>query len=213
MAIRSVRRQATNPGAVSGTSTASPIYVDSDDNILKIIPASTGTTEVQVVDASSTQTLTNKTLTAPVMTNPVVTSAPVNHTTGTLTLVAATHAFKTVTLNVSAGCTIQLPAASGTGNKYRFFVGTTSATGYVFSPTGDDTLFGSAHVGDTGDSAAAIADLFHTAAGNNTVTGHTANGSGVKGSTLEFEDVTADEWAVDIVGQGAADPANPFSTV
>ncbi len=58
MAIRNVRRQATNPLAAPGTPTTAPIYVDSDDNILKIIPAGSGTTEVQVLDASSTQTIT-----------------------------------------------------------------------------------------------------------------------------------------------------------
>lgn len=47
------------------TPTHAPLNVDSDDNILKFIPAGSGTTEVQIVDASSTQTLTNKTLTAP----------------------------------------------------------------------------------------------------------------------------------------------------
>lgn len=61
MAIRNIRRHASNPGAYPGTPTSAPIYVDSDDNILKIIPAGSGTTEVQVIDASSTQTLTGKT--------------------------------------------------------------------------------------------------------------------------------------------------------
>lgn len=51
---------------------AAPIYVDSDDNILKYIPAGSGTTEVQVLDASATQTLTNKTLTSPVVNTPTV---------------------------------------------------------------------------------------------------------------------------------------------
>jgi hypothetical protein len=64
MAIRNIRRQATNPLAAPGTPTSAPIYVDSDDNILKMIPAGSGTTEVQVIDASSAQTLTNKTITS-----------------------------------------------------------------------------------------------------------------------------------------------------
>lgn len=62
MAIRNIRRQATNPGAYPATPTAAPIYVDSDDNKLKMIPAGSGTTEVEIVDASSTQTLSNKTI-------------------------------------------------------------------------------------------------------------------------------------------------------
>ena len=57
MAIRNIRRQATNPGAISGSTNAAPIYVDSDDNILKIIPAGSGTTEVQIIDATSAQTI------------------------------------------------------------------------------------------------------------------------------------------------------------
>ena len=59
--IRSIRRGATLVG--SATAASAPIYIDSDDDILKTIPAGTGTTEVQIVDASSAQTLTNKTLT------------------------------------------------------------------------------------------------------------------------------------------------------
>ena len=72
MAIRNLRRQASRPGAYSGTTNAAPIYVDSDDNIVKIIPAGSGTTEVQLVDASSAQTLTNKTSTSQVLTTPVI---------------------------------------------------------------------------------------------------------------------------------------------
>ena len=63
MAIRNIRRQATNPLGAAGTPTVVPIYVDSDDNILKMIPAGSGTTEVEIVDVSSTQSLTNKTIT------------------------------------------------------------------------------------------------------------------------------------------------------
>ena len=64
MAIRSLLRTAVIKGSATGAT--APIYVDSDDNIVKVIPAGSGTTEVEIVDASSTQTLTNKTLTSPV---------------------------------------------------------------------------------------------------------------------------------------------------
>lgn len=66
MPARGITRGATVKGVA--TPTHAPIYVDSDDNIAKFIPAGSGSTEVQVVDASSTQTLTNKTLTSPVIT-------------------------------------------------------------------------------------------------------------------------------------------------
>ena len=71
--IRSITRRPTIVGFASIGS--APIYVDADDNKLKFIPAGSGSTEVEIVDASSTQTLTNKTLTAPTITAPVITGA------------------------------------------------------------------------------------------------------------------------------------------
>ena len=65
MPSRGITRGATIKGIATPTHT--PIYTDSDDNIVKMIPAGSGTTEVQIIDASSTQTLTNKTLTSPVV--------------------------------------------------------------------------------------------------------------------------------------------------
>ena len=46
-------------------------------------------------------------------------------TTATLTVTAASHAGKIITLNRAAGVTVTLPAATGTGNVYRFAVATT----------------------------------------------------------------------------------------
>jgi len=51
------RRDTTFP-ALSGKPHAVPIYVDSDDSIIKFIPAGSGTTEVQVVDTATDQTIT-----------------------------------------------------------------------------------------------------------------------------------------------------------
>jgi len=69
------RRKVALPAVA--TAGATPIYVDSDDNILKMIPAGSGTTEVQIVDASSAQTLTNKTLTTPTISGVVTSASPV----------------------------------------------------------------------------------------------------------------------------------------
>jgi len=55
MAIRNIRRQATAPGFA--TATSAPIYVDSDDNELKIIPAGSGTTEQTVYRTGQSSTL------------------------------------------------------------------------------------------------------------------------------------------------------------
>lgn len=95
MAIRSIARQATVPGFANAKS--APIYVDSDDNKLKFIPAGSGTTEVEAIDASSTQTLTGKTFTAPVINSIVDSNAQVrvlpNPTAKTIADGAATALF------------------------------------------------------------------------------------------------------------------------
>lgn len=64
MATQHISRRSTlQPSTSGGKANAAPIRVDSDDNILKIVPGGAGsTTEVEIIDASSTQTLTNKTV-------------------------------------------------------------------------------------------------------------------------------------------------------
>lgn len=73
MAIRSIARYSVRPGGPPGTDSTAPIYVDKDDNKVKVIPGGAGsTTEVEIIDASTSQTLTNKTLTSPTLTTPVI---------------------------------------------------------------------------------------------------------------------------------------------
>lgn len=57
MAIRSIRREASVPGNYVATARTAPIFVDSDDNILKIVPTGSGSTTIEVVDVSSAQTI------------------------------------------------------------------------------------------------------------------------------------------------------------
>lgn len=72
--IRSIKRHPTLVGYA--TASSAPIYVDSDDNILKFVPAGSGLTEVQIVDVSSTQTLTNKTISGSTAGSPEFTGDP-----------------------------------------------------------------------------------------------------------------------------------------
>jgi hypothetical protein len=62
MPVRGILRDSVVRGSASAKH--APIYVDSDDNKLKFIPAGTGTTEVELLDGTTDQTLTDKTLTA-----------------------------------------------------------------------------------------------------------------------------------------------------
>lgn len=213
MAIRSIRRQATNPLGAAGTPNTAPIYVDSDDNKLKMIPAGSGTTEVEVVDASTAQTLTNKTLTSPVITGALVTSAPVNVTGASLAVAAATHAGKTITLSAAGGVAIQLPAATGTGNIYHFIVATASNATVLSAVVATDTFTGGYTQNDSGDTAPATADFFPAGSNLNTYSPTTSGGGGAAGDWFSVQDYASTLWLFKGVNTTATDPTNRFSHV
>lgn len=158
-------RGLTRGAVVKGkaTPTHAPIYVDSDDNILKYIPAGSGTTEVQVLDASATQTLTNKTLTSPTINTPTIT-APVITGVGSyvqpsvvqailITLTAA-ESGRTYYLDAAAEFAVTLPAAA-LGLKFTFIVKAAPATASytIVTPGAAELIFGKilSAAGDAGD--------------------------------------------------------------
>lgn len=119
-----------------------PVYVDSDDNILKIIPAGSGTTEVQVIDASSAQTLTNKTLTSPAIAG-AIGAGPIEIVTAANILTAA-ESGTTFYLNAAAGFLSTLPTPAA-GLHYWFVVHTaTSSNGYTIGTPTADIIYGMA---------------------------------------------------------------------
>lgn len=211
MAIRNIRRQSTVP--LGATGSAAPIYVDSDDNKLKMIPAGSGSTEVEVVDASSTQTLTGKTLTAPVITNATIDApTPVSITTTPITL-GATHKNRLTVVDKVDGTAFTLPPATGSGNVYPIRIGTalTSAT-HTVAAAGSDKFYGGVFINDTGASAAATADFFPAVAGSSvTLTLTQSVGAGAKGDWVEFEDFKSAGWLVRGMLHAEVDPTNPFS--
>lgn len=118
MSIRNIRRQATNPLGAAGTPNSAPIYVDSDDNKLKFIPAGSGTTEIEIIDASSSQTLTNKSLTSPTIAD-----------SGGLTRFVPNAAAKTIVDGAATALfSVPVPALNGIGGAVFFVVRATDGT-------------------------------------------------------------------------------------
>lgn len=174
--IRSITRRPTVAGYATAGSV--PFYVDSDDNIAKMIPAGSGTTEVQLVDASSAQTLTNKTLTAPVLNAPVVVSPFNTYAVDGAVTVASQVAYLTKT---SAGAyTIAAPGAAGIGVRITFTTGTDFA--HVVTFTGTTLQDGTAGANSTWTAAA------------------------VQGSSLAVVGVTATKWNVESFNLGTIAP-------
>lgn len=146
--IRSFRRGKDLVGYASVTS--APIYVDSDDNILKFVPAGTGTTEVQLVDASSVQTLTNKTIVAPIASDNKVLAATITYTstvtpatiTGfSWTVVPGTYVFEVnlpTTITTVGGLTVSfvLTTAVLTSIQYQTYAATATDNATAVSTSG-----------------------------------------------------------------------------
>lgn len=130
---------------------------------------------------------------------------PVNHTTATL---AVTDALvnKTVTLNRAAGITVTLPPSTGTGDIYRFYVGTTFTSSGIIQVTTTDIIQGA--LGVTTDAAGVV---IPTAATSDTITMNGSTTGGLVGSYIELQSVASGVWSVrgNLLSTGAE--ATPFS--
>ena len=161
-----------------------------------------------LVNLNQAQTLTNKTLTNPTVTGPTPISV-----TGAATF-GATHLNRTAVLNALAGGQIDLPAATGTGNKYRVVVGTAlTSAAWIFRTnvaTGD-TFVGGVNIDDTGDTAPfAAAAFFPAGASDEVLTMAFAATLGTIGTWVEFEDFKTGLWQVTGYLGGSVDPATPW---
>lgn len=128
--------------------------------------------------------------------------------TASTTLTRNNHANTTVVINAAAGAAITLPAASGTGDEYTLFIGTTitSNTTTVKVASSSDIMQGVISV------ATDIAGVTcPTAADSDTITLNGSTTGGVKGSYIVLRDVAANVWDVGggLVSTGTE--ATPFS--
>lgn len=133
----------------------------------------------------------------------------VSVTDSTVTLTRAAHSGRTVVLDRAAGIAVTLPAATGSGNSYKLFVATTvTSNSTTVKVVGDDTMAGAAIVANDTDNSASI---FETAADSDTITFNGSTTGGIKGATIELQDVAADLWSVRVVGAATGTEATPFS--
>jgi len=127
-------------------------------------------------------------------------------TAATLAVNAAAHAGMTIKSNLAATQTATLPAATGSGNEYRFFVAITKTGDLVIQVTTTDIMQGGVAI------ATDIAGVVMLAGGTaDTITLNGTTKGGVKGSLLRFQDVASGIWSVEgfLVSTGVE--ADPFS--
>lgn len=112
--------------------------------------------------------------------------------TATVTLTEAKHAFRPLLLDAAAGFTVTLPAATGTGNIYEFFVHTTLTSGsYIIQvANATDVIQGTALINLTG---AATVESYEAASTSDTITLQFADPSTgtTKGGWIRLRDVAA----------------------
>ena len=132
----------------------------------------------------------------------------VNVTSATVTITAALHAGRVVTLNRAGGITATLPAATGSGDRYTFLVGTTFTGNGIIQVVGNDVMCGNAIIAqDGGDTSV----LFEAGATADTVTLNGTTTGGLKGASVELVDIAADTWWVRVLTAATGTEATPFS--
>lgn len=135
----------------------------------------------------------------------------VNVTAATLAVTVAAHDSKIVTLNKADGIAVTLPAASGTGAKYQFILGTTitSVGTTIKVANASDVMTGTALLAqDAADTGA----MFETAAASDTITLNGTTTGGIKGDSVEVIDIATNLWWVRVVGSATGIEASCFSS-
>ena len=142
------------------------------------------------------------------------TGTPVNVTASTLTVTPAAHAGRVVTLNRAAGIAVTLPAATATGNKYTFQIGTTVTSNTTTITTGvtgasSDAYQGVALTEDSGTMTGWPAT--GTAGGSDVFTMNGSTQGGFIGDLIELTDVATGFWSIKAVTKSTGTAATPFS--
>jgi len=117
-----------------------------------------------------------------------------------ITITAASHAGRTLTLSAAASCAVTLPAATGTGNKYRMVVAVAATgTAHTISCVGTDDMEGSIAIHDT--SATDITAIAYAAtATDDRITLNGTTQSGTRGTVIELQDVASGLWSATVRG-------------
>lgn len=134
--------------------------------------------------------------------------------TGDTAIVEATHEGKTCLLGEVGGnalLTVTLPAATGSGAKYRFVVSVVNTSSYKIQVVGNDIMQGNILANSTGDTPD-LGQPWPTAADSDTITlnGTTTGGVSI-GDWVELQDILADTWAVTGIVTASGTEATPFS--
>lgn len=143
-----------------------------------------------------------------------MTLTPVPVSATTLTLAPDTHDNRPVVINSASGCTITLPAATGTGSCYKIYVGTTLTSGsfVVQVANGTDYMRGQAWTIGSANAGFLTANSGTVATESDTITfNRSTTGLGTQGDYIECTDEATNLWAVEADYASSGTAATPFS--
>jgi len=131
---------------------------------------------------------------------------------GTLNVTEALHDGKTILLDTAAGSVCTLPAASGSGARFRFNVkAIATSNSHIVKVAGAADIIQGAVVTVDQDTAGTVTGWV-TASDSDTVTlNRTTTGSVTRGEFIELEDVATNLWTISGVLTNTAAGATPFS--
>lgn len=129
----------------------------------------------------------------------------------TLAVTRALHEGKTVLLSLLASFTSTLPAATGSGDTYKFMVGivTTSGGGYVIATDGTAVFKGFVTIGAL--ASVGGGNRFGTTTLKNLTMNATTTGGLTIGDFVQVQDIATNGWAVTGLLSGSGTLATPFS--
>lgn len=138
-----------------------------------------------------------------------IVAAPVNATASTLTVTAADHAGRVVTLNRAGGIAVTLPQATGSGAVYTFIVGTTFTSSATIKVPDASTVF-RGRCFTISDGAAAVLG-YATAADSDTITFNGTSSGGYLGDHVIITDMATNVFGVLVLSASTGSETSPFS--
>lgn len=163
---------------------------------------------ISIGDASAGYTM--KTITAKEL-QEVANRGLTTATSATLTVTAAAHSGHTIVLTKADGIAVTLPAATGSGNVYRFVIGATitSVGTTIKAASASDSFVGFSQV--VSDGAAAVLGYIAAAGTDDTVTLNGTTTGGYIGDEVTVTDIASGTFHVVIRGKATGTEATPFS--
>ena len=176
-----------------------------------VLHALDATTEV-TVQYVNTGTLASCTFTAD--RRDLLVSERIVTLTGTTTITAALHEGKILLMGASgAALTFTLPAATGSGGRYRFVVSVVNTSNYIITALAGDLMCGNILTNSSGDSVTVEPWISLVATANIKITldGTTKGGVSI-GDYIDLVDIATDRWQVSGLTTSSGTEATPFST-